>query len=576
MIDPASAARLIEEGDVQGLAALLDALTPTRLSTTARSLVLGANLELRLMGVSMIAGDLARGLNPSQGSVLGEAALLVARAHLFDPACNPGNIAECAAQAAHIFALGHAQAGRHTEIVALSDEMDVVLAGRTDGNSLTMLRLTAINALIELNRLEEAEEALATLEKAGCANPSLSFTRDRLAARLQNATALADTRSPDRKAQDEHRGGNIAAAEALRALMASDPSMSSGLDALVRQAETETTPKDVWGVFEASVKGMKDLGTFIGLDGSELYAWQMRVHDASRAFRDRGGHNQELLAPALQTFRAAIDWSNSHRQREEGSHARWCAYIAERRLGRPGIALDVLEDLSGRLEQDRAGISDPLRRAGQGASFPMLPAAMVECADLLEDPRRMLAAIEAAKGRALADLRTAANGSAFDEAELHISPTDVDDLVTGLGIGYASYLAIDNAVFAVSVWPNGAWHRTRIPMDAAARSALCGRIEPLTWVVPTRPAAFDLGAALAPLTDWLFELLPALPPGGHLVVSPDGDLHQWPLHMAATPAGPLGLAVGVSRIHGIGALRRLATTPAGTAGSSNRRAHTRA
>ena len=113
MIDPAHTARLIEGADAQGLAALLATVTPTRLGPTARGWVLGANLELRLMGVSMIAEDLARGLNPPQGSALGEAALAVGRAHLPDPTCNPGNIAECVAHAAHVLAMGHAQVGRH-------------------------------------------------------------------------------------------------------------------------------------------------------------------------------------------------------------------------------------------------------------------------------------------------------------------------------------------------------------------------------------------------------------------------------------------------------------------------------
>ena len=41
------------------------------------------------------------------------------------------------------------------------------------------------------------------------------------------------------------------------------------------------------------------------------------------------------------------------------------------------------------------------------------------------------------------------------------------------------------------------------------------------------------------LLGFKLPLLPALPDGGHLVYSPDEELHMWPLQMAATPAGPL-------------------------------------
>lgn len=561
MIDPVHAARLIEDADVKGLAALLDTLTPTPLSLSARGLVLGPDLVLRLTGVNVIASDLVRGLDPPQGGALAEAVLTVGLAHLADPARNPALFAEGAAHAASSLALAYAHAGRHGDIVALSDEMQALLGGRTDGTWLATLRLSAIDALIALNRLEEAERALNALEAAGCTNPSLPFTRERLAERLRSATTLADTRSADRRAQDAFRATNVAAAKALRSLLVGEyPELAAGLDALVGQAQSEKPVADAWAAFNRSSAMRRQLAGQVGLEGSELFSWKTRVEDAVLAFRDGGGHDPTRLGPALQTFRAAIDWFDAHGEREEGHHARWCAYIAERRLGHPGAALDVLEDLATRLERDRASIVDRLRRAGQRAAFPMLPAAMVECADMLDDPRRMLAAIEAAKGRALADLRTAADGATFDEAELHVTPEAASDLVARLGIGYASYLAIDNAVFAVAVWPDGTWHRARIPLDVAARSALSVRIEPLTWVVPTRPAAFDLGSALAPLTDWLLKLLPALPAGGHLVLSPDAELHQWPLHMATTPAGPLGLTVGVSRIHGIDALRRLAAS----------------
>ncbi len=551
-LDPANIGRLIDKPDVQGLAAVLDALTPTPITEAARDVALGRDLVQRLIAINTIAFELANGFDPPQGGAIAEAALIVGRAHLADPACDRTLLAQQVASAAENIAIAYSDAGRYEEIIALSDEMETLLAGRTDGQSLASLRLYGIEALIALNRPEEADRALVKLEAAGCTHFKMGAAREHVDEQLRSATALADTRSADRRAQEKYHDAIVGAAKKLRTLLADDPALSPALDAFVSRAEAEKPEPNRADAL------VEQLAKIDGLEGSELFSWEQRVRKAAGIFEeDSGGRDAHRLAQALQTFRAAIGWFDAHSHREQGNLARWCAFRAERRLDSWGTALDTLEELAARLERDRAGIADRLRRAAQRATFPNLPAAMVECADEICDPRRMLVAIEAAKGRALADLRTVCDNAAFDEAGLHVTPDIAAELVARFGVGYVSYLATEDAVFAVAVWPDGSWHRTRIPMDVKARIALCRQLEPLTWVVPTRPSVFDLGAALAPLVDWLLDLLPTLPLGGHLVLCPDAELHQWPLHMAAMPSGPLGIIVGTSRVHGIDALRRM-------------------
>ena len=560
MSDVGRLAILIEHPSSPELSFEIEALPVIGLGAAARNLALSHRLDSRLMGLCIIAQELARGTSPAQGGRLAGAALQVSLAHLDDPNFAPSIIAENAAQAAGALAKAHEHAGRHDEIIALSDDMERRLAGRTDGVSLASLRLLAAGSLIALGRLEEAEAALDRLERENCRDPSLALVRGRLQARLQSVVDLADARSVDEKVVDQHVRGNVAAAEAIEALMAGDPQLGALAGELVKMAQAaEGAPANAAETFDRAATGIDRIAGFLGLEGSELFGWQRRVREASRAFSDKGGHDPALLAPALETFRGAITWNDANGQREDGHHARWCAYIAERRLGRPEAALALLEELAERLERDRSAIADPLRRAND--SFPMLAAARVECAEMIGDPQRMFAAIEAAKGRALADLRTAADGRPFDEATLHATPDAVEALVARLGVGYVTFIAIDVAIFAVAVWPDGGWHRVRIALDEAARRKLSGRLDPLTWVNPVRPAAFDLGAALAPVVEWLLPLLPSLPGDKHVVFSPDGELHMWPLHMAATPAGPLGARIGVSRVHGIDMLREIAATP---------------
>ncbi|HYI47448.1 MAG TPA: CHAT domain-containing protein [Allosphingosinicella sp.] len=559
MLNSERLAELIESAAVPELAALLDALPATNLASVARTLALGDDLQSRLSGLNIIADELARGKAPLEGAHLAGAVLKVSLGHLDDPDLAPALIAESAAQAATSLANALSLDGEHEDIVALSTELERVLWGRSDGIRLGMLRLAAVDALIALGRLEEAEAWLTELEARAGFNPSLPMVRKKLTERLQDARDLADSRSPEKRVLDQYRDANIAAAEAMAALMKDQPEMAALAAQLVDQARKgEGAPTTSWEVFERATTQINRMAGLVGVEETELHRWHGRVRTSSKAFNDNGGTDPALLGPALETFRAAIAWYDANGQREDGYHARWCAYIAERRLGRPGAALDLLEELAARLEEDRAAIADPLRRASD--PFPLLPAARVECAHMLGDPRRMLAAIEAAKGRALADLQTKRDARAFDEAALHAAPQEVEDLVARLGVGYASFLAIDVAVFAVAVWPDGGWHSTRIDLDEAARRDLARLQDPASRARRTQPAGFDWGAKLAPLTDWLLPLLPTLPEGGHLVFSPDGELHMWPLQMAATPAGPLGLQVGISRVHGIDTLRRVAAS----------------
>jgi hypothetical protein len=551
------AAALLEAGDGEALLRIIDTLPPTRLGAAARGMICGERLDIRLMALNIVADELARGIHPAGGGALAEAALTVARRHLDDPALSQAIIPEQTAAAAGALVQAHILAGRHEAVVALADEMEALLEGRTDGVRLVAMRLRAVEALIALGRLEEGERRLAAIEAAGCADPTLPFVRRRLRDRLREVTILADTRSADQRAADDDRDAKIAMATALRDLLGQDPDMASlgpALAALVEQARTEPTAATASAAFAKSNSMIDKISGMVALSGSELHEWQRRVRNRSSLFLDRDQRDPAVLQPALAEFRDGAAWFDGHGQREDANNARWCAYLALRRMGRFAEALTATEELCSRLEEDRARIADPLRRASHFAAFPHVHSAMVECAAELDDPRRMLAAMEGAKGRALGDLLAA---RAQEGKAALLSAPDPDRaaaLARKLRIAYASYFATEDAVFAVCVDPSGGWHWRRIDLDQAARRRIGRRLEPGTWVVPTRRDVFDLGAALSPLAGWLAPLADS----GHLVVSPDGELHQWPLHMADADGTPLAVRCGVSRVHGLEALRRIA------------------
>ena len=290
---------------------------------------------------------------------------------------------------------------------------------------------------------------------------------------------------------------------------------------------------------------------------SGLQVWQRKLRERSCIFYHPEGRDPDRLREALDEFRAAAGWFDALRQHGSANDARWCVYLALNRLGRVGEALEAAEELRVRLERARALVADPQRRAGHIDTYPQLHAAMAGCCADLDDPRRMLAVIESAKGRALDDLLTTGSGGvARDEGPQFVDPDQVAALVTRLGISYVSFLVTDDDVFGVCIDSRGGWHWQRVAMNQTARRRLCYFVEPLHRYLPTRHTTFDMSAALAPLMDWLAPFTVS----GHIVISPDGEMHQWPLHMAAVGGVPIGTVCGVSRVHGVAALRRIAAT----------------
>src|SRR4029077_21084566 len=102
------------------------------------------------------------------------------------------------------------------------------------------------------------------------------------------------------------------------------------------------------------------LASLVGEQNTDAYAWQTRVRNQSSVFLDKECRDPAVLLPALSEFQAAASWFDANRRRDDGHNARWCSYLALRRLGRIGEALTSLDQLRRRLEEDRSVISDPL------------------------------------------------------------------------------------------------------------------------------------------------------------------------------------------------------------------------
>jgi hypothetical protein len=591
LVDQEQIMRAIEAGDADTLRGLIASLPATVAAGSALGMVESPKLATRLMGLNCIAADLARGLAVELARPLAEAIHAVALAHLDDPDPIPGFAATQAGAAADALADALALMGKHENVVALARAAPGYLRGcanddlhkRMNSDREISLRLKAATALISLGRLEEAELELDALAAEGAAtHPSFNFVRDRLDARLRPATLLADRLSADEQAIASHKQTQLMMLESISTVMKdiSDVMRSDGhedsapatplsegqalFDALRQQLEAEPQPTSAREVFDRSE--MSELKRMLRFDRSEFSQWRDRMRKAQAIFLDPVvGHDPAQLSESLSTLLEANAWFEANGHREEAQTALWSIHLCQKRLGRVEQALVILHDLAARLEAERALISDPVRRAGVAASFPRLYSCLAGMCAELDDPKGMLAAIEAAKGRALADLLTHRDGAAADEAALQLDPAELERLTGVLGIHYLSFLVDESTSYAVLVTKAGCWHWKQVPLGRAALTKLAN-IDPRSWgkktlfgevPAPTRE--------LAPLVAWLMPLLETgeIGPDDHLVYSADEHLHQFPLHAVELGGEPLVAHLTlITRVHGLAALRRLASRPA--------------
>jgi CHAT domain-containing protein len=300
---------------------------------------------------------------------------------------------------------------------------------------------------------------------------------------------------------------------------------------------------------------------FVTKSGEEMNEWKANavLRGVGQIFMDEtNAHDAEHLAKGLGQLRPLLAWARASGHTDVFSETLWELYLCHSRMGAWSEAAAALQDLRRSVEKTRAGIADPMQRAGAGANFPHLYPAL--CQMLLKAGRveELLGAMEGAKGRAVADVMAQRVHQVIDEAEFAEPAARMGELMRRNSAHYLSFFVDADSTLAVLVGKDGSLHTCDpIPLGKEQIRQASRYADPRSWGKPkledlTGPPVEDIAEVLSPLIAWLEHHFESglIEDGDHVCYSPDEHLHQFPLAYVRFMGDPIVQRVSISRVHG--------------------------
>jgi CHAT domain-containing protein len=546
--------------------ALLDVLgADAGMKATIGPLLAGDNPGMPIVALGLLAMRYCAGQNPELGSELAFA-LHRRGIELFEANEAPG----LQLTTLSLLAFQHANAGnllgRSAAVISFAGDWIPFYEARHDTTNLPSLKVERITALLNSNLIDEAGNALRdpTLRGSGVADIAIVRLDQKLADIKASITAMkteppaaagspADTyRTYGRAVRDlEHAALDPAGATDIADILKQLPAMPTGTP----DPESFRTLLDELEHGEAVLTG--------GSTADSQWTIKRRIREAAGIFVLVKEPSPEQLTAALNELEPCLTWANDHGEMALANDALWALYLCHNRLHNPARAADVLIELRRNLESRRQGIADPLQRGGVFAEYSYLFDALCEKLHQAGRTVELLEAIEAAKGRGVADILTRKAGRPIADADVNAAAGMLPALAVAHRFHYLTFHVDEACSYAVMVTREGhvlpsvqiaLGHRDIL--DAAAHA------DPRDWNQPSDedPSVriADASRTLAPLVGWLQPLIDAghIARGDHLCFAADQELANVPLHYLRLGTATLGDHVTVSKTHGAFHLQR--------------------
>jgi len=418
--------------------------------------------------------------------------------------------------------------------------------------NLSGLKSARINALINLQRLEDAQKWLKDPELRGNWANDIEVARleKRLAQLLQSPTTSRE--SAQRRREEQERVGMAtpevkAALEKALEMGIADPAQRAMLQKLLGDRLAQSQPTDLTDPtnFAEQLKTLRDVEDVLtrGSPGESELTIRGRVREASGIFVGRQPPAEEIRT-SLADLEKCLAWAKDHHHTELTRDGLWGIYLCNSRLKDPSAAADAALALRADIEAERANIQDELKRAGVFSQYPFLFAALCEKLQQAGRTAELLEAIEASKGRAVADILTRDAKRAVADASVYTAVARIPELAKKHAFHYVTFYVDDDRTYIAVVTKTGETH-------APAPVAL-GRAAIRSAAEHADPRTGDAATALAPLVGWLEEFLAdgTIAQNDHIVYAPDEDLANVPLHYLPLGKGRVIDKVSMSRIHG--------------------------
>ncbi len=545
---------------------LIEGAPQNSFKSAALAMAAGQNPATLVLGITSMVMEYCVGSNPEYGASLAEATHKLG-SEIYNSLADHGGLfsttlSNLASQ--HLNALN--LLGRSQEVLVAADVYLPIYSALDEMENYPSLVLARATALFNLNRIDESRESLENLD---CfRSPGSQVGKDRLLNRIYElmgdvteiestdsavslrqslANALGNT---DTSVLGDHQE-EFNKLQTLLADEAGNPSLNpNDIDQYKKMLEIIKTGE---GVLTRGGSSITEL------------TMQEKSREASSIF-----HPSALSQPSVSQIESSLvdlmkvyNWSKENNSKELLQDALWGIYLCHSRLDHSSEAADALIELRTHLESQRAGILNPTERAGAFSTYSQLFNVM--CERLFKAGRyfELLQAMEASKGRGIADILTRKQNRPVPDADVYGAVSKLPALTQKHHFNYLSFYLDryegEATIYMVMMCKDGQAYSTEpARLDESLLNSALANLDPDRWGQPGNrgrkiPNAPEVLAPLVSLIDDLLHQGP-LQAGDHICYTADEQLNNLPLHYLPLANGLLIDSFSFSRIHNVAQL----------------------
>lgn len=446
--------------------------------------------------------------------------------------------------------------GRSDDVIRFADEWIPFYTARGETQNLPSLKTQRVAALLNRNRIDEAEAQLQDPTIRGNLAADIEIVRLERKLRELKETITAP------KTPALTSVGALGGEEAQRAIERAVSQVVGSADAITSQvlqrlAAEPAMPADAAG-YKELLEALRQGESLLTGGSTEDNQWTIkrRIREATGIFVGSTQPPSENLRASLATLETCLDWADAHNDVELTNDALWGIYLCHGRLDEPSLAADALLTLRANLEERRAGIANPLQRGGVFGDYPHLFDTLCEKLHMAGRVPELLKAIEAAKGRGIADILTNKAGRPVADADVYGAVRHIHEATVAHGFHYLTFHIDDGCTYAVLVTNAGRLISPPIiPLGRLTIRNAAVHADPRDWgncEDGSEVRVADSSGILEPFVSWIAPLLAdgTIQSGDHLCYSADEDLANVPLQYLKFMDGTLSDKVSVSKIYG--------------------------
>ncbi len=545
-------------------------LPPNSFKDAATSLFASDNPSMVILALTSPIQQYCEGSAPEYGAVLAEA-LHEYAVEIWNFTPNHGLNSTTLSNLAYYHVKALSLIGRSEAVIAMADHYIKFYKDFGDYENLPSLKVLKIGALVNLQRIDEAEESLQG-DLSLLEHPIVGIEARRLKGWIDQYRAdPTQLRAQAKSAPEPPSSQSLLNIMKTAIGLGFEDEAGKELQQEVDQLNTSHSIssisfKDPRKYDQEDIKQydqMLDIlnrgETFLGKGSSDSeLAVRNKIRNATAIFV-RGTPAPEAIERSLSILNSSLKWAQDHQVigleqdhqvTELENDAYWGLYLCNSRLGRPSEAADALIQLRKSLEGMRHGIQDPFKRGGVFSAYPYLFNALCEQLQKAGRAKDLLEAIESSKGRVIADRLTTQTDAIVSDKAIYDSVKRLPELTQREQFHYLTYFVDEERVYASFVSKQGKVYASDpVPIKNSALRNAAENVDPKNWGESTP----NISEYLAPLVAWLNNLLKQdiLQKDDHICYSSDEDFNNVPLQYLRFKDGILLDWFSLSRVHSV-------------------------